>query len=115
MHEISLCLSTMELIEQQARQHGAKRVTAVWLEIGALSCIEEQALRFSFASASRYTLAEGCHLRLSYQPAQAWCWDCSASVYIEQHDAGCPQCGGHTLRVESGESLRLKQIEVESF
>ncbi|PVZ87836.1 hydrogenase maturation nickel metallochaperone HypA [Serratia sp. S1B] len=115
MHEISLCLSTMELIEQQARQHGAKRVTAVWLEIGALSCIEEQALRFSFASASRHTLADGCQLRLSYQPAQAWCWDCSASVYIEQHDAGCPQCGGHTLRVESGESLRLKQIEVESF
>ncbi|VTR15067.1 hydrogenase nickel incorporation protein HybF [Serratia fonticola] len=54
----------MELIEQQARQHGAKRVTAVWLEIGALSCIEEHALRFSFASASRNTLAEGA----------SYCW-----------------------------------------
>ncbi|KFK96424.1 MULTISPECIES: hydrogenase maturation nickel metallochaperone HypA [unclassified Serratia (in: enterobacteria)] len=113
MHEISLCLSTMELIEQQARQHGARRVTAVWLEIGALSCIEEHALRFSFASASRQTLAEGCQLHLSYQPAHAWCWDCSTRVAVERHDAGCPHCGGHALRIENGESLRLKQLEVE--
>ncbi|MDW9427695.1 hydrogenase maturation nickel metallochaperone HypA, partial [Yersinia enterocolitica] len=39
MHEISLCLSTLELIEKQARLNGATRITAVWLEIGALSCI----------------------------------------------------------------------------
>lgn len=113
MHELSLCLSAMELVEQQARQHGAKRVTAVWLEIGALSCIEEHALRFSFASAARHTLAEGCQLRLEYLAARAWCWSCSMSVQIEKHDEGCPQCGGHQLRVESGDSLRLKQLEVE--
>ncbi|VTR15062.1 hydrogenase nickel incorporation protein HybF [Serratia fonticola] len=35
------------------------------------------------------------------------------SVLIEKHDEGCPQCGSHQLRVESGDSLRLKQLEVE--
>lgn len=113
MHEISLCLNMIELIEQQARQHHARRVTTVWVEIGALSCIEEHALRFSFATASRHTVAENCQLLLSYQPARAWCWDCSASVSVEKHDAGCPQCGGHALRIESGDSLRIKQLEVE--
>lgn len=113
MHEISLCLNALELIEQQARQHGVKRVTAVWLEIGALSCIEESALRFSFDSVCRQTLAEGSQLHLVYKAAQAWCWNCSASVSIDRHDAGCPQCGSHTLKVESGESLQVKQIEVE--
>lgn len=113
MHELSLCLSAMELVEQQARQHGAKRVTAVWLEIGVLSCIEEHALRFSFASAARHTLAEGCQLEIAYLAARAWCWSCSMSVQIEKHDEGCPQCGGHQLRIESGDSLRLKQLEVE--
>ena len=108
-----LSLSMLELIEQHARQHRARRVTAVWLEVGALSCIEEHALRFSFTTACRHTVAENCRLILSYPPARAWCWDCSASVSITRHDDPCPQCGGHTLRVESGDALRIKQLEIE--
>lgn len=50
MHEVSLCQSAVEIIEQQARQHQVKKVTGVWLEIGALSCIEESALRFVLIS-----------------------------------------------------------------
>lgn len=48
MHELSLCQSAVEIIQRQAEQHDVKRVTAVWLEIGALSCVEESAVRFSF-------------------------------------------------------------------
>lgn len=36
MHELSLCQSAVEIIQRQAEQHDVKRVTAVWLEIGAL-------------------------------------------------------------------------------
>lgn len=35
MHEITLCQRALELIEQQASAYGAKRVTAVWIKIGA--------------------------------------------------------------------------------
>ncbi len=45
MHELSLCQSAVEIIQRQAEQHDVKRVTAVWLEIGALSCVEESAVR----------------------------------------------------------------------
>jgi hydrogenase nickel incorporation protein HypA/HybF len=50
------------LIEQQATQHGAKRVTGVWLKIGAFSCVETSALTFCFELVCRGTLAEGCEL-----------------------------------------------------
>ncbi len=36
MHELSLCQNAVEIIEQQARQNGASKVTGVWLEVGAL-------------------------------------------------------------------------------
>lgn len=113
MHEISLCYSTLELIEQQARQHGARKVTGVWLEIGALSCIEESALRFCFESVCRQTLAEGCQLHVAVRAARAWCWECSALVEISRHCAGCPQCGSYNLRIDEGDSLQLKQLAVE--
>jgi hydrogenase nickel insertion protein HypA len=48
MHEITLCQRALELIEQQATQHGAQRVTGVWLKIGAFSCVETSALSFCF-------------------------------------------------------------------
>ncbi|KAA0661459.1 hydrogenase maturation nickel metallochaperone HypA, partial [Escherichia coli] len=44
---------------------------------------------------------------------QAWCWDCSQVVEIHQHDAQCPLCHGERLRVDTGDSLIVKSIEVE--
>lgn len=60
MHEMSLCQSAVEIIQRQAEQHDVKRVTAVWLEIGALSCVEESAVRFSFEIVCHGTVAQGC-------------------------------------------------------
>ncbi|WP_330981826.1 MULTISPECIES: hydrogenase maturation nickel metallochaperone HypA [Enterobacterales] len=114
MHELSLCLSMVDQIEQQARAHGARKVTSVWLEVGALACVEEQALRFSYASATKGTVAEGSELQLSFLPAQAWCWDCCISVTVMQHASPCPRCGGYKLRLEKGDTLRIKQLEIES-
>ncbi len=42
MHEITLCQRALELIEQQAAKHGAKRVTGVWLKIGAFFLCRNQ-------------------------------------------------------------------------
>ncbi|HAU5606234.1 hydrogenase maturation nickel metallochaperone HypA [Citrobacter koseri] len=113
MHELSLCQSAVEIIQQQAEQHGVTRVTGVWLEIGALSCVEESAVRFSFDIVCQGTLAQGCALHIDYKLAQAWCWDCSQAVEITQHDAQCPHCQGDRLRVDTGDSLKVKSIEVE--
>lgn len=113
MHELALCYEALALIGQQARWHGAKRVTGVWLELGALSCIEESALRFSFGAACRGTLAENSALHLDVRPAPAWCWSCAATVEIPRHGAGCPRCGGYQLQVNGGDSLRVRQLELE--
>ena len=93
MHELSLCQSAVEIIQRQAEQHDVKRVTAVWLEIGALSCVEESAVRFSFEIVCHGTVAQGCDLHIVYKPAQA--------------------CHGERLRVDTGDSLIVKSIEVE--
>ncbi|WP_054178747.1 hydrogenase maturation nickel metallochaperone HypA [Trabulsiella odontotermitis] len=113
MHELSLCQSAVEVIQQQAAQHHVARVTGVWLEIGALSCVEENAVRFSFDSVCRGTVAEGCELHIAIKPAQAWCWDCSQAVEVTSQDARCPVCNGARLRIGSGDMLVVKSIEVE--
>lgn len=112
MHELSLCQSAVEIIQRQAEQHDVKRVTAVWLEIGALSCVEESAVRFSFEIVCHGTVAQGCDLHIVYKPARPGA-GIAAVVEIHQHDAQCPLCHGERLRVDTGDSLIVKSIEVE--
>ena len=112
-HELSLCQSAVEIVQQQAEQHGVKRATGVWLEIGRSPALKRAPFVSVSTSSAQGTLAQGCELHIDYKPAQAWCWDCSQVVEITQHDAQCPQCQGDRLRVDAGDSLKVKSIEVE--
>ncbi len=78
MHEITLSQRALEIIEQQAQQAGARRVTGVWLKVGAFSCVEASALTFCFELVCRGTLAEGCELHIAEQQAECWVRSLSA-------------------------------------
>lgn len=114
MHEITLCQYALESIEQHARENNARRITAVWLEIGAFSCVEPEALRFCFDIACRETLAEGCQLHLETPKAESWCHDCQQAIALLSPGVLiCPQCAGRNLRVNADDGMKIKRIEIE--
>ena len=113
MHELSLCQNIIEIVEQQCKQHNVNKVTDLWLEVGALSCIEPSALEFGFEIAAQGTPAENCKLHLISIPAKAWCWDCKQLVEIQVNNSTCPNCGSAHLQRQSGDELRIKEIAVE--
>ncbi|XPE40092.1 hydrogenase/urease nickel incorporation protein [Shigella flexneri] len=84
----------MRIVQQQAEQHGVKRVTGVGWKLGRSPALKKSAVRFSFDIVCQGTLAQGCELHINYKHAQAWCRDCSQVVEITQHDAQCPHCQG---------------------
>ena len=97
MHEITLCQRALELIEQQAVQNHAKRVTGVWLKVGAFSCVETSALHFCFELVCRGTLAEGCELHIEEQQAVR----------------RCPQCQSAGLRIVADDGMQIQRLEIE--
>lgn len=114
MHELSLCQHTIEIIEEQALKHRAKKVTAVWLEVGAFSCVETSALDFCFSMVCRGTLAEGCQLHLHQQEAECWCYDCQQSItLLSMQVRRCPQCQGDNLRIVADDSIQINRLEIE--
>jgi hydrogenase nickel incorporation protein HypA/HybF len=112
MHELALCQSVVESLREQARIHGFERISAVRLEIGALSCVSPEALDFCFSAVSRGTVADGARLELIRLPGRAWCLDCGSSMTVEERPAACERCGGHRLRIVQGEEMRIKELEV---
>lgn len=114
MHEITLCQRALELIEQQAAKHGAKRVTGVWLKIGAFSCVETSSLAFCFDLVCRGSVAEGCKLHLEEQEAECWCETCQQYVtLLTQRVRRCPQCHGNMLRIVADDGLQIRRIEID--
>lgn len=113
MHEMSLAESVREIVEQTARANDARRVTLVRLEIGALSQVEVQAMRFAFDVVMRHSLAEGARLDIVETPGTAWCMQCSETVVIERRGDACPRCESHQLQVSGGDRMRVIDIEIE--
>lgn len=112
MHEMALAESMLEIVEETARRNGAARVTAVRLELGALSHVAPDALRFCFDAVTRGGVADGARLEIVATAGQAWCMPCGESVPLAQRGEPCPRCGSYQLNVTQGEAMRLKDIEI---
>ena len=112
MHEMSLCESVLQILEQEAVKQGFTEVRAVWLEIGALSNVVPEAMRFSFDAVTHNSLAEGAVLHILPVPGQGWCMSCDRQVAIKRRFDACPHCGHHPVRITAGEAMRIKELEV---
>jgi hydrogenase nickel incorporation protein HypA/HybF len=113
MHEMSLAEGMLQIVEDTARSNDARRVTAVWLEIGTLAQVERDALRFCFDAVTRGGIAYGARLEIIDTPGAAWCMPCGGRVAIAAIGDACPQCGGYQLQVVAGSDMRLKEIAIE--
>jgi len=112
MHEMSLAESVREIVEEAGRANGAARVAAVRLEIGALSQVEVEAMRFAFEVVMNGSLAEGARLEIVETEGTAWCMACSQPVAIQRRGDGCPRCESYQLQVTGGDRMRVMDIEI---
>lgn len=113
MHEMSLAESVREIVEDTARANGARRVSVVRLEIGALSQVEVEAMRFAFQVVQRGSVAEGARLEIVETEGTAWCLNCSQPAVIQRRGDPCPHCQSHQLQVTGGDRMRVMDIEIE--
>ncbi|KAF0162779.1 MAG: hydrogenase nickel incorporation protein HypA/HybF [Rhodocyclaceae bacterium] len=112
MHEMSLAEGILQLVEDAARQQEFSRVTAVWLEIGQLSGVEVEAMKFCFDAVTRDSIADGARLEIISLPGTGWCMVCSKTVPMTEVFGECPQCGSHQMQVTGGTEMRVKELEV---
>jgi hydrogenase nickel incorporation protein HypA/HybF len=112
MHEMSLAEGVLQLIEDSAREQNFSKVVAVWLEIGQLSTVEPEAMKFCFEAVTRDSIAQGARLEIISLPGAGWCMNCATTVPMTEVYGECPQCGGYQLQVTGGAEMRVKELEV---
>src|SRR5438045_8179547 len=89
MHELGIVQEVIDLVTEHAR--GA-RVRRVVLEIGKLTAVLPDAVRFCFDVCSADTVVEGAELEVVETPGRARCRSCG-SQRVFQDAYGCCDCG----------------------
>lgn len=113
MHELALARSLIELVDDYADAHGARRVTRVQVRLGVLSALT-RALRVSFRAASRGTRCEGAELGIEEVPLSVYCRFCDdVKAPSGPYSFRCPVCGHPTPRVVTGREMQLVSIALE--
>ena len=110
MHELSITRSVVAIVSEQAV---GQRVTRVRLEIGRLSAILPDAIRFCFDICAADTPVAGAELQIVEIPGLGSCNECGAEVALDALVGRCPRCGTSSLRLIAGQELNIKEIEVQ--
>ena len=111
MHELSLAQSMLAIVEESARRGGYRRIATIRLEIGQLSCVMPEALRFCFDSVTRGSIAEGARLDIVDIPGEGRCPQCEQYSAMDEPYGVCPDCSSPLL-VTAGTEMRVKELEV---
>jgi len=113
MHEMSLAMEILQIVEDAARTQKFRRVRLLVLEIGDLSAVEAEAIAFCFDAVSRGTLAEGARLSVIRVAGQGLCFNCNNTVPLAALHDPCPTCGGYPVQPTGGTEMRVRELEVE--
>ena len=109
MHELGLAMDVVETVT--ARVPGV-RVKRVILEVGSLTAVLPDALRFCFELSTEGTDVEGAVLDIRECPARARCCGCAKELTLSAPFGRC-DCGGTDLDWLGGDELKIVGVEVE--
>lgn len=110
MHELGITQNIIAIVSENAQGEKVKRVT---LEIGQLSAIMPDAIRFCFDICAKNTVVEGAKLEIILIPGLGTCRECGTEIPINEPFGICPSCNSTHLDIIHGQELKIKEIELE--
>ncbi|HYZ56684.1 MAG TPA: hydrogenase maturation nickel metallochaperone HypA [Streptosporangiaceae bacterium] len=108
MHELAIAEGLVDAVTERLP---GTRIASVRLEIGALSGVVADSLRFCFDLAAEGTPLEGARLEITEPPARCECRACGGDFAPDSPIVLCP-CGSADVAVVSGQQLTITSVKV---
>ena len=109
MHELAIAEG---LVGGVTERLPGRRITSVRVEIGTLSGVVPDALRFCFSLATEGTPLAGADLEISEPAAKCECAVCGLSFEPEDGRILLCPCGSANVTVLSGQQLLITSVKV---
>ncbi|MBW9223770.1 hydrogenase maturation nickel metallochaperone HypA [Methanothermococcus sp. SCGC AD-155-E23] len=119
MHELSYATFMLNTILDTVKNQNlknVKRVSKIKLEIGELTFINVEQLKFAFEVISKSTICEGAEIEVEIIKPYITCNNCGYRGELDSVDdliISCPKCGNLSLKIDGGKEFNIKNITVE--
>jgi len=113
MHEQSIVESLLSLALEKAENANARKIIRIYLVVGELSGVVEEALNFYFSFLSKNTIAADASLFYTHISSQLRCRNCDEIFSPEKLDFHCPKCKEQKVEIVAGRELYIDKMEVE--
>jgi len=110
VHEFSIALSIVEIAQDEVEKNQAIGVEKIDLEIGKLSGVEVDSLKFVWDPAVKDTILEKAHREIVEVNGVSECQDCKYEFPADYLFNECPKCGSMVTVLKSGKELRVKSL-----
>lgn len=108
MHELGIARNIVSIVSEAAEGRRVQRLT---LEIGKLSAVMPDAIRFCFDVCCAGTELEGASLEINEIEGAGRCNQCGSTLAIQSLADRC-NCGSNDIRCTAGEELNIKEMEI---
>jgi hydrogenase nickel incorporation protein HypA/HybF len=109
MHELSITQTVVTTVTQRMRDAQVRRIR---LEVGKLSGLVPDSVRFCFEMVAAGTTCEGATLEIDEPPGRAVCRTCGSAFDTADVLPLCDACGSADIEVRGGQELRIGEVEV---
>jgi hydrogenase nickel incorporation protein HypA/HybF len=108
VHELAI---TQAVVDAVLERLPGRAITCVRLDIGALSGVVPDSVRFCFDLVAEGTSLAGARLEITHCAGRCVCHACGAEFEPDDLIALCP-CGSADVAVISGQQLQIASVEV---
>ena len=113
MHELSIAMSILDVVEEESARQGDARVLAVHLKLGPLCGVVKEALLASFEMAREGTTLDECNLIIEEIPIAIDCKNCGTTrSVVSIQEMRCSICGAPADEVVHGRELEVSAMEL---
>jgi len=112
MHELSVALSIIEGVEEEAARHPGT-VEAIHLRLGPLAGIVKEALLSAWELACESSTLAGVRLVVEDMPIIVYCPTCQANQTVTSMQwMCCPVCDTPASEIIQGQELEVRALEM---
>jgi hydrogenase nickel incorporation protein HypA/HybF len=114
MHEVSICQTIIDSLENDFCESDIQNIRKVYLQIGILSCVEPVILKHVFRMMVTGGPLQNSELETEIIDVIALCEYCAKEFKVEKYIFICPDCGKATPRIIKGKELNIHKIILET-
>jgi hydrogenase nickel incorporation protein HypA/HybF len=110
MHELSLAMEVIELVQHEADKNGVSTIEEILIEVGDLCGVEADIFQSALEMVVKDTLLEDAVISIIHTPGKGLCSTCNKEFDMKNRLDICPQCQCFPSEISGGQEFRVVSL-----